>query len=155
MASVTRDQDGWRDRVEYMRTAMHFNVSLTDQDADDIATYLTSLYGPESVLPKSPADLPGYKDTVRPYSSEAMNIVYVEYDMPGPSRMPFSAAPDKDGNMWIPNFGVANKITKLDPKTGQMQDFSAPTVGTAAIHSTGHSAGRLGLDHRASDKQHR
>jgi virginiamycin B lyase len=137
IASVTRDQEGWRDRVEYMRTAMHFNVSLTDQDADDVATYLTSLYGPDSVLPKSPADLPGYKDTVRPYSSDAMNIVYVEYDMPGPSRMPFSAAPDKDGNMWIPNFGVANKITKLDPKTGQMQDFSSPTIGTAAIHSTG------------------
>lgn len=49
--------------------------------------------------------------------------------------MPFSAAPDKDGNMWIPNFGNANKITRLDPKTGQMQDFVAPVVGTAAIHS--------------------
>jgi len=24
-----------------------------------------------------------------------MNIVYVEYDMPGPSRMPFSAAPER------------------------------------------------------------
>jgi len=136
MASVTRDQDGWRDRVEYMRTAMHFSLAdVTDQDADDIASYLTQLFGPDSVLPKSPADMPGYKDTVRPFSSEAMNIVYVEYDMPGPSRMPFSAAPDKDGYLWIPNFGVANKITRLDPRTGQMQDFSVPHVGTAAIHS--------------------
>jgi len=136
MASVTRDADGWRDRVEYMRTAMHFSLAkVTDQDADDIASYLTKLFGQESVLPKSPADMPGYKDTVRPFSSDAMNIVYVEYDMPGPSRMPFSAAPDKNGYLWIPNFGVANKITRLDPKTGEMQDFSVPNVGTAAIHS--------------------
>ncbi len=81
----------------------------------DIASYLTSLFGPDSVLPKSPADMPGYKDTVRPFSSDALNIVYVEYEMPGPSRMPFSAAPDKDGYLWIPNFGVANKITPARP----------------------------------------
>ena len=26
MASVTRDADGWRDRVDYMRSAMHFSL---------------------------------------------------------------------------------------------------------------------------------
>jgi hypothetical protein len=137
MASVTRDADGWRDRVEYMRTAMRYSLGsrFTDQDAADVASYLTSLFGPDSVLPKSPADMPGYKDTVRPFSADSLNIVYVEYDMPGPSRMPFSAAPDKDGYMWIPNFGVANKITRLDPKTGEMQDYSVPNIGTAGIHS--------------------
>jgi virginiamycin B lyase len=137
MASVRRDGDGWKDRVEYMRTAMHFSLSrLSDADADALATYLTSLFGPDSVLPKSPTDMPGYKATVRPFSSDAMNIVYVEYDMPGPSRMPFSAAPDKDGNIWIPNFGVANKISRLNPVTGEMTDYPVPNVGTAAVHST-------------------
>ena len=139
MASVTRDADGWRDRIAFMREAMHFSVFLgkhfSDQDAEDVASYLTSLFGPNSVLPKSAADMPGYKGTVRAFSSEAMNIVYVEYEMPGPSRMPFSAAPDKDGYLWIPDFGVANKITRLDPKTGDMQDFSVPNVGTAGVHS--------------------
>jgi len=136
MASVTRDADGWRDRVEYMRTAMHYSISrVTNEQADVIASYLTSLFGPDSVLPKSPEEMPKYKDTVRPFSSGAMNIVYVEYDMPGPSRMPFSAAPDKDGNLWIPNFGVANKITRLDPKTGAMTDFPVSFVGTAGVHS--------------------
>jgi virginiamycin B lyase len=154
MASVTRDADGWRDRVEYMRTAMHFNLPhLTDQDADEVATYLTSLFGPDSVLPKSPADMPGYKDTERPFSSDALNIVYVEYDMPGPSRMPFSAAPDKNGNVWIPNFGVANKITRLDPKTGEMQDFPVPNVGTAAVHSAVPAPdGSVWLAEQGSDK---
>jgi virginiamycin B lyase len=139
MASVPRDADGWKDRIAFMRDAMHFSIflgpNLSDQQADEIASYLTSLFGPESVLPRSAADMPGYKDTVRPFSSESLNIVYVEYDMPGPSRMPFSAAPDKNGSMWIPNFGVANKITRLDPKTGEMQDFPVPNVGTAGVHS--------------------
>ncbi len=49
-----------------MRTAEHYALGMiTDQDADDIASYLTKLFGPESVLPKSPADMPHYKDTVR------------------------------------------------------------------------------------------
>jgi virginiamycin B lyase len=136
MASVTRDADGWRDRVEFMRTTMHFALAgLTDQDASDIASYLTSLFGPDSVLPKSPADMPGYKNTLRTFGGGSLNIVYVEYEMPGPNRMPFSAAPDKDGYLWIPNFGLANRITRLDPKTGKMDDFSIPRVGTAAIHS--------------------
>ena len=154
MASVTRDEDGWRDRVEFMRTAMHFNLPyLTDQDAADLASYLARLFGPDSVLTKSPVDMPGYKETVRPFSSDAMNIVYVEYDMPGPSRMPFSAAPARDGNIWIPNFGVANKITRLDPKTGEMQDFSVPNVGTAAIHSAVPAAdGSVWLAEQGSDK---
>ncbi len=64
-----------------------------------------------------------------------MNIVYVEYDMPGPSRMPFSAAPDKDGHPWIPTPPRANKITRLDWKTGEIKDFTAPYIGTAWIHS--------------------
>jgi len=137
MAAVQRDLDGWKDRVQYMRDAMHFSLSwrLSDQNANDVATYLDNAFGAEATLPRSPADLPGYKDTVLKYPPEAASIKFVEYDMPGPSRMPFSAAPGKDGYLWIPDFGVANKITRLDPKTGAMEDFPVPNVGTAAVHS--------------------
>jgi virginiamycin B lyase len=139
IASVRRDLDGWKDRVAFMRKAMHFSIFLgpnfSDQDAEEVATYLSSLFGPDSVLPKSPAEMPDYQKTVRPFSSEAMNIVYVEYDMPAPSRMPFSAAPDKNGFLWIPDFGLANKITRLDPKTGEMKDFPIPFTGTGGVHS--------------------
>jgi virginiamycin B lyase len=137
MASVRRDEDGWKDRVKYMRDSMRFSLSwqFTDQDAAEVSAYLTSLYGPKSVLPKSPEEMPQYKQTLRAVSSEAMNIAYVEYDMPGPSRMPFSAVPAKDGYIWIPNFGAANKISRLDAKTGEMKDFSVPNQGTAAVHS--------------------
>ena len=155
MASVRRDADGWQDRVQFMRDAMHFSLGyrVTDEDAADIASYLHKLYGADSSLPKSPADMPNYKDTVRPFSSEAMNIVYVEYDMPGPSRMPFSAAPAKNGSVWIPNFGIANKISRLDPKTGEMQDFPVPNSGTAAVHSAiAAPDGSVWLTEQASDK---
>ncbi len=140
--------------MEYMRTAMHYGLArFTDEDASEVASYLTSLFGPDSVLPKSPADMPGYKDTVRPFSADSLNIVYVEYDMPGPSRMPFSAAPDKNGYVWIPNFGVANKITRLDTKTGAMQDFPVPNMGPAAIHSAVAAPdGSVWLTESATDK---
>jgi virginiamycin B lyase len=139
MASVGRDLDGWKDRVAFMREAMHFSIFLgpnfSDQDAEEVANYLNSLFGPDSVLPKSPAEMAVYQKTVRPFSSDAMNIVYVEYDMPAPSRMPFSAAPDKNGFLWIPDFGLSNKITRLDPKTGEMKDFPIPFTGTGGVHS--------------------
>src|SRR5260370_554596 len=57
MASTRRDLDGWRDRIAYMREAMHFSIFLGphfgDQDAEEVATYLTSLSGPDSILPRS------------------------------------------------------------------------------------------------------
>jgi streptogramin lyase len=154
MASVTRDADGWRDRVEYMRTAMHFNTwNLTDQDADDISIVSDQIVRPRfraAEISRGHARIQRYG---APFSSDALNIVYVEYDMPGPSRMPFSAAPDKDGYLWIPDFGVANKITRLDPKTGEMQDFSVPNVGTAAIHSAVPAPdGSVWLTEQASNK---
>src|SRR5271165_1737711 len=47
MASVTRDEDGWKDRVQFMRETMHFSLSyrITDQDAAEVAAYLHKLYG--------------------------------------------------------------------------------------------------------------
>ena len=79
--------------------------------------------------------MPGYEKTVRPTANNALNIVYVEYEMPGPNRMPFSAAPDKDGYLWIPDFGPANRIGRLDPKTGKIDEFMVPNKGTASVHS--------------------
>jgi virginiamycin B lyase len=140
MATVTRNEDGWRARVNYMRDAMAYFImrpqnDFTDQKAEDITQYINHVFGEESVLPKSPAEVPGYKETVRSFSDEALKIVYVEYETPGPDRMPWSAHPDKDGNFWVPYYGRANKIARLDPTTGEMQEFPVPNLGTAAIHS--------------------
>ena len=114
MASVRRDEDGWRDRVDYMVTTMHFFLggvgrSFSEEDKANVASYINSLFGEDSILPKSPADMPRYKDLVRSFGDDAMKIVYVEYELPGPNRMPWSAFPDKDGNYWMPYYGRADR----------------------------------------------
>lgn len=155
MASVQRDREEWRSRVQYMQDSMKFALAdrLDDQQAQDITDYLTSLFSEKSVLPSSADEAAGYPATVRPFSREALNIVFVEYAMPVPNRMPFSAAADQNGYLWIPNFGVANQITRLEPKTGAMQDFPVPNIGTAAVHSAMPAAdGSVWLTEQGSNK---
>ena len=133
-APANLDAQGWQARVEYMKALGA--VDIGGQQETDLAAYLASLFGPDSVLPKSPEDLPGYKSTLRPVTDDALNIVYVEYEMPQARYMPFAPYPDdKTGAVWIPNHGITNKITRLDPKTGAMQDFAVPYAGPAFIHS--------------------
>jgi len=131
IASTVRDEAGWRDRVEYMRTTMR--VRINDQEAGDIASYLNSVFGEDSTLPKSPADVPGYQKVVQSFSSDAMRIVYVEYEVGG--KFPWSAVPDKNGNVWIPYNGPVNKIARLDPKTGELEDFPVSSPDVLRIHS--------------------
>ena len=131
MASTARDEDGWRDRVEYMRTTMR--VKINDQEAGDIASYLNNVFGEDSTLPKSPADMPGYQKVAQSFGEDAMNIVYVEYEVGG--KFPWSAVPDKNGNVWIPYNGPVNKIARLDPKTGKLDDFPVSSPDVLRIHS--------------------
>ena len=82
-----------------------------------------------------------------------MKMVYVEYEMPGPNRMPFSAAPDQKGALWIPDFGRANRIGRLDPDTGQVDEFVVPHQGTAGIHSAVPAAdGTVWMAQQAANK---
>ena len=120
-----------------MRDTRHARLAdhINDQQAGVLVSYLNDAFGTDAKLPRSPAEMPGYKETVRPVSDEALKIVYVEYDMPGPNRMPFSAAPDKDGKLWIPDMGSLNTIGHLDPRTGVIQEFASPYHGAASIHS--------------------
>jgi virginiamycin B lyase len=131
IASTVRDEAGWRDRVEYMRTTMR--VRINDHEAADISSYLNSVFGEDSTLPKSPADLPGYQKVAQSFADDAMNIVYVEYEVGG--KFPWSAVPDKKGNIWIPYNGPVNKIARLDPKTGKLDDFPVSSPDVLRIHS--------------------
>ena len=138
MAARRQDEASWRRDVDYMRDSFRYFLrdQINDEAAAELASYLTTTFGVDSELPRSPAELPGYEKVKRgEFSDEAMKIVYVDYELPGPNRMPWSAAPDKDGNFWIPYYGRANQVGKLDPKTGAVQEFRAPYPDTAAIHS--------------------
>ena len=63
---------------------------------------------------------------MRSFPDEAMKIVYVEYDIPSKSRMPWSAVEAKDGSFWIPYYGAANRIGRLDAKTGKVVEYRVP-----------------------------
>ena len=155
LAGVRRDLDGWTQAVKYMRDTRHSRLAnhINDQQAAVLTAYLNDAFGTDAKLPKSPVDMPGYKDTLRPFGDEALKIVYVEYDMPGPDRMPFSATPDKDGKLWIPDMGLVNTIGWLDPKTGVVQEFKAPNQGAASIHSAVPAPdGSVWLAEQASNK---
>jgi virginiamycin B lyase len=158
MAAVVRDEDGWRDRVNYMKDAMGYFImrpafGFNEQKAENVVSYINQMFGENSKLPKSPADLPQYQSEVRPVSDEALKIVYVEYDTPGPNRMPWSAHPDKDGTFWVPYYGRANKIANLNPVTGEMTEYPVPNMGTAAIHSAvPHPDGSVWLTEQGSNK---
>ena len=132
MAAEERDQDGWRDRVNYMRYTMF--VGITDKQADEAVSYLTAMFNPDSTLPRSPADMPGYKDLVQHFPPEALNMVYVEYDT-GPGRFPWDCNPDKDGNIWVPYYSQVNTVARLNPKTGEFKEYPLPQQPRVAIHS--------------------
>ena len=139
MAPWVRSDEGWRTRVEYMRNVMNCcnspDTGVNDKDADLIVSYLTSLFGPNSVLPASPADDPKYKGTVHPIGDDALNIVYVEYELPGPNRMPWSAAPDGHGSSWLPYKSDVSKIGRLNEETGEVTEYRVPNPGATQIHS--------------------
>jgi len=139
MAATVRDLDGWRDRVEFMREAMRSSLAdrrgFSDQQAEDVAFYINEMFGYDSKLPKSPAEMPGYKGTLTEFSDEALRIVYVDYELPGPNRFPWTAHPDKDGTFWIPQYGISNRIAHFNPATGEMKEYRVPNQGPALIHS--------------------
>ena len=139
MATATRDEDGWRDRVKYMRDVIiagEADSRMSDQKLEDIVPYLTTAFGPDSPKPQSPADMPEYKALVRPFSEKAMNIAYVEYDFAGSKGLgPWSAVEDKDGMFWIPYYGRGNEVVRLNPKSAELTRFPLPFDKTAAIHS--------------------
>ncbi len=136
MAAQVRDETGWRDRVNYMRTSFGYLLgNFSEKDRDDVVAYLTKYFGPDSPLVHSPADLPGYEEAkMPPFSDDAMKIVYVSYEMPGSNRFPGASKPERDGNVWIWEYR-GHWFGKLDPKTGQITEYAIPGVDQASNHS--------------------
>ncbi len=138
LAGRRQNADSWFRDVDYMRDSMRYFLrdQIDDATARELASYLTTNFGLDSSVRHSPADLPGYEAVQRAeFSDEAMRIVFKDYDLPGPNRMPWSAAPALDGTHWMPYYGRANMVGNLDPATGEVREFRAPYPGTAAIHS--------------------
>ena len=138
MTPTAFDEEGWRQRVMYMRDTMMAGEGnrLSDEKLEDFVAYLTTAFGPNSPKPKSPEEMPQYQSLVRPLSPAAMNIAYVEYDFAGANGLgPWSAVEDKDGMMWIPYYGRGNEVVRLNPKTAELTRFPLPSSEAAGVHS--------------------
>jgi len=136
MAVETWDEAGWRARVTYMRDVMMETRRFSDEVLDDLVSYFTMAFGPNSPKPQSPEDMPEYKSLVRSFSPRAMSIAYVEYDFEAPNGQgPWSAVEDKEGMMWIPYYGRGNAVVRLDPTTGEQTAFPLGFSKKAGIHS--------------------
>jgi len=138
MTTAVRDEEGWRDRVNYMNDTMMAGEGrrMGAKEIEDFSAYLAVLFGPESPKPASPESMPEYKSLVRAMSPKAMNIAYVEYEFPAPVGMgPWSAVEDKDGMMWIPYYGKGNAVVRLNPDTAETNTFKLPFAKTAGVHS--------------------
>ena len=138
IASAVRDEEGWKEKVLYMRDVVMAGEGprLPDATVDDFAAQLAKMFGPESPKPAFASDAPEYKALVRPVNPKALNIAYVEYDFPATlGQGPWSAVEDKDGMMWIPYYGRGNSVVRLDPETSEFKKFALPFAKTAGVHS--------------------
>jgi streptogramin lyase len=54
------------------------------------------------------------------------------YSTPTTSSSPWNLVRGPDGNIWFTEYG-ANNIGKLDPTTGQIQEFIVPTAGSGPL----------------------
>src|SRR5665213_4501698 len=143
--NVRRDENGWREALkDQMSTRIGGSVVYSqiknDQDVNELAAYAAKIFGTgPGALPESPAALPGYVDWMKQFSDDALKIVYVMYEMP-PGRMTWDANPDKDGNIWCPYFGTVNGVGRLNPETGDLQEYlwesQQPRVGTRSVQMT-------------------
>ncbi len=139
-----------------MRDVMMEGRRFSDEMTEDFTSYFTIAFGPNSPKPQSPEDMPEYKSLVRPFSPNAMNIAYVEYDFAALNGMgPWSAVEDKEGMMWIPYYGRGNAVVRLDPKTGEQTSFPLGFAKKAGIHSAVPGARWQRLVHRSRARQDR
>ncbi len=126
------DYDGWMAAIDRMRQQAGANVK--PEVADQVAKYLASVLGPDGSLPASPSDLPAYQEIKQEhdyFSDEALNLVYVDYELTrDPKDRPGAAHEDKQGNIWAEARGG---LIRLNDKTGEVKVWRLPDAN-AFIH---------------------
>jgi hypothetical protein len=127
------DLQGWKDEIDVMRQTGVARVR--PELRDEVAAYLAAAFGPETATPESPAELPGYQNVKQDrehFSDEALNIVYVDYQLTGdPRDRPGSARPDKNGYLWME---MAGGLSRLNPDTGEIKTWRLSEFNNAFIH---------------------
>jgi len=149
------NEEQWNHAVDFMtgkgnpQGAMIQPKDLSPQDRADAIQYLVKNFGPDSKprALKVESDMP--VDEAKLAKAE-----YIEYYFPddppgtgvhdpqyaksssgftGGRRMGQDPQLDADGNVWVTDRGVPNRILKLDPRTGEYKEFLTPEP-KAGVH---------------------
>jgi virginiamycin B lyase len=127
------DHDGWANAIGAMRQVGVANIN--PEIAEQAATYLASVFGPDSDTPPSPMQVPGYQAVRQDHnlwSDDALNIMYVDYQVTGePKDRPGSGRPDKNGFIWLE---MGGGLAKLNPETGELKIFRLDDPTRPSIH---------------------
>ena len=142
----------WNTAIDFMtgkspQGAMIPPKDLSPRDRDVLVQYLVKNFGPDSKTRMVRVD------NTMPFDEQALGKVqYIEYYLPSDAPGEGTNAPeyragggfgrgrrgqdvrfDRDGNVWVTDRGVPNRLVKLDPRTGEYKDYLLPRP-TAGIH---------------------
>ena len=127
------DLNGWKDEIDVMRLTRVARIK--PEVTNEVAGYLAAAFGPDSPTPESPAELPGYaavKHDRAAFAEDALNIMYVDYELTGdPRDRPGTARPDKDGMLWLE---MSAGLSRLNPKTGEVKTWRLNNLTSNFIH---------------------
>jgi virginiamycin B lyase len=98
---------------------------FNDADIPKMAEYLQTNFGADAKL--------NMKLPPEPVDERGLNIKYMAFDIPTYHAMPHTAVPDGKGTVWFTEYG-ANKIGRLNPKSGQMEEFPTPGAVRQSPH---------------------
>lgn len=99
------------------------------QEREEVIAYLGKNFGPESKK-----RVVRFEKEVPLDESKLANAMYVEYYLPangkevdpGLRRRGQDPHFDRDGNVWVTDRNVPNRLSRLDPRTGQWKDWPMP-----------------------------
>jgi virginiamycin B lyase len=127
------DQDGWKGAIDVMR---QLGVARIRPEVEgEVSKYLASAFGTDSATPQSPVQVSDYQKVKQErdyFSDEALNIVYVDYELTGdPKDRPGTAKQDKDGKLWME---MSAGLSRLDPATGEVKTWRLFNLTSNFIH---------------------
>ena len=129
------DEQEWNAALDFMMNEIPMRGTLIPPDTmtaaerEQVVNYLVANYGPDS----TPRAL--LIDTDFPVDEAALaNAMYIEYYLPldpdldqdNERRRTQEMTFDQDGNVWYTDRSIPNRVGRVNPTTGEIQDYVLP-----------------------------
>jgi virginiamycin B lyase len=112
VVNSNKSQEDWQNTVNMMKAA---GAPIDDAQAEQIKAYLIANF-PEKPRPK-PAMIAG-----------PVQVKFQQWTVPTPGSRPHDPLATPDGALWWSG-QFANRLGRLDPKTGEMKEYPIPVKG--------------------------